>query len=63
MSEREEIRERPRKCPSCDELVDKDSAEFPFCSKRCRQADLGRWFNEQYMISRPIEQSDLEEGE
>lgn len=23
---------------------------FPFCSERCRQVDLGRWFSEQYAV-------------
>ena len=36
---------------------------FPFCSKRCRQIDLGKWLGGNYVISRPIEQNDLEEGE
>jgi endogenous inhibitor of DNA gyrase (YacG/DUF329 family) len=30
------------------------SAEtFPFCSKRCRFVDLGRWLDGKYRISRP----------
>jgi len=27
---------------------------FPFCSKRCRMADLGRWFSGDYKISEPL---------
>jgi hypothetical protein len=23
---------------------------MPFCSDRCRQIDLGRWFNEEYSM-------------
>lgn len=26
---------------------------FPFCSPRCRDADLYRWFNEEYKV--PVE--------
>jgi endogenous inhibitor of DNA gyrase (YacG/DUF329 family) len=26
---------------------------FPFCSERCRMADLGRWFAEDYRVGRP----------
>jgi hypothetical protein len=39
-------------CPVCDEPVpprDENDA-FPFCSKRCREIDLGRWLDEQYSI-------------
>ena len=33
---------------------------FPFCSKRCKSIDLGKWFNEEYKISTPItEDGDL----
>jgi endogenous inhibitor of DNA gyrase (YacG/DUF329 family) len=27
---------------------------FPFCSPRCKSVDLGRWFNEDYKVSRPM---------
>lgn len=55
---------QPRgKCSICGEPTDPKSEHFPFCSKRCRKIDLGRWLGEGYVISRPIEQSDLEEGE
>ena len=26
----------------------------PFCSKRCRLIDLGKWFNEEHTISEPL---------
>lgn len=51
------------KCPTCGKRVTAEAKSFPFCSPRCRQIDLGRWLKEEYVISRPIEQSDLEEGE
>lgn len=50
------------KCPVCPERVSPDNAHFPFCSKRCKTIDLGRWVDESYKISRPLEQRDLEEG-
>lgn len=36
------------RCPICS----KPSApEFkPFCSARCKQVDLGRWFGERYAV-------------
>lgn len=48
-------------CPICKKPVAKGDAEFPFCSKRCRTIDLGQWADEKYLISRSIEQSDLDE--
>ena len=27
--------------------------EYPFCSKRCRLIDLGRWLNEDYKVESP----------
>lgn len=49
-------------CPICDAPVPAAAATFPFCSKRCRQIDLGKWISGDYKVSRPIEQRDLEEG-
>jgi len=52
----------PLRCPICDRTR-QTQAFAPFCSKRCRQIDLGRWLDGRYVVSRPIEQSDLDEGE
>lgn len=35
-------------CPICEKET--DPKYRPFCSKRCADADLGRWFNESYAI-------------
>ena len=32
---------------------------FPFCSRRCRLIDLGRWFDEDFRMTRAIEEDDL----
>ena len=48
-------------CPTCKAAVPADAKSFPFCSDRCKTIDLGRWFNESYKVSRPIEQADLDE--
>ena len=43
------------KCPICK--VEADSvihADFPFCSERCRERDLGNWASEKYVVSDPI---------
>lgn len=36
------------RCSVCDKPVDKEFR--PFCSKRCADVDLSRWFNETYVI-------------
>jgi endogenous inhibitor of DNA gyrase (YacG/DUF329 family) len=50
------------KCPECGRPAPPSGEAFPFCGKRCRTLDLGRWASEAYRISRPIEQQDLEEA-
>jgi len=43
------------KCPFCK--IETDSAvhaDFPFCSTRCRERDLGNWASEKYVVSDPI---------
>ena len=37
------------KCPICSK--GRAQRYRPFCSKRCADVDLGRWFNEDYHIS------------
>ena len=49
------------KCPTCSELsVDKIHA--PFCSRRCSQVDLGRWFSGEYAVpsTEPPDGTELE---
>ena len=42
-------------CPICKIPTDSEKdAEFPFCSDRCRQRDLGNWATEKYVVSEPI---------
>lgn len=43
------------RCPVCRGRTEASSPTFPFCSSRCRMADLGRWFGGAYRVSRPIE--------
>jgi uncharacterized protein len=53
------------KCPICKQPVDSETtAEFPFCSKRCRERDLGNWATETYKVAVPnMDESELEETE
>lgn len=42
-------------CPVCRKRGDWFAAEFgPFCSRRCRLIDLGKWFNEEHAVSEPL---------
>jgi hypothetical protein len=34
----------------------------PFCSARCRSADLGKWLDGAYRISAPVSEEDLDQG-
>lgn len=46
------------KCPICQKVFSQEKY-IPFCSKRCADVDLGRWFNGSYSV--PAE--DLDEPE
>lgn len=37
-------------CPICERPVTAAVAAFPFCSRRCRLIDLGRWIEGEYTI-------------
>lgn len=39
---------KERKCPLCGKKA--DDRFHPFCSKRCADLDLGKWFTESYII-------------
>ena len=42
-------------CPICKKPVVKGSEDFPFCSERCKEIDLGNWAMEKYVISSPAD--------
>lgn len=50
-------------CPVTGRAVAADCPTWPFADEQARLADLYRWFSGQYQMTRPIEQSDLEETE
>lgn len=35
---------------------------FPFCSRKCRIIDLGRWLDQEYRLSAPIAEDGGEEA-
>lgn len=51
------------RCPSCRGAVPAGGRHRPFCSDRCRLVDLGRWFREDFVVSRPLREDDLPEGD
>jgi endogenous inhibitor of DNA gyrase (YacG/DUF329 family) len=52
-----------RACPICKTISDSASnPEFPFCSDRCRERDLGNWAAEKYVVSEPIFDEDVEDA-
>jgi hypothetical protein len=53
------------RCPICKKPTDSElDQEFPFCSERCRLADLGAWASEKYVVSDPVfDETELDELE
>lgn len=41
-------------CPNCGKLVDyarrNENPDFPFCCRRCKLVDLGKWLSEEHRI-------------
>jgi len=50
------------KCPSCGRPGEWFAGPYgPFCSRRCKLVDLGKWFGEEHVISQPLRPEHLEE--
>lgn len=47
-------------CPICKKATHQDFK--PFCSKHCKNIDLYKWLNNEYIIQQPISEEDLEES-
>jgi endogenous inhibitor of DNA gyrase (YacG/DUF329 family) len=53
-------------CPICKTVVEdapEDLPTRPFCSRRCKLADLHNWLTDAYRISSSLVPSDLEDDE
>jgi endogenous inhibitor of DNA gyrase (YacG/DUF329 family) len=50
------------KCPNCGAEIEYTSVEEapfrPFCSKKCKLIDLGKWLNGEYRVSEELPESD-----
>ena len=43
------------KCPQCRRVGKWFETDFgPFCSKRCKMIDLGKWMEEEHVIAEPL---------
>ncbi len=51
-------RPKPIRCPICGKPADR--AMLPFCSRRCADVDLGRWFTGSYRVPGPPEEAEEE---
>ena len=47
-------------CRRCERSITESDEHYPFCSERCRLADLNSWFDGDYKVSRDIKDSDIE---
>jgi endogenous inhibitor of DNA gyrase (YacG/DUF329 family) len=58
-------------CPTCKKTIkapgkepgassEPRSSTLPFCSARCRSADLGSWLNESYRVPTATDDEDLD---
>ncbi len=47
-------------CPGCRRRIaySSDNPWRPFCSQRCRSADLGAWASERYRVASPLAPED-----
>jgi len=48
---------KPVDCPNCGQASSR--AAYPFCSKRCADVDLNRWFSGGYAIAAKQEDGDM----
>jgi endogenous inhibitor of DNA gyrase (YacG/DUF329 family) len=54
-----------RTCPTCGRAVEvkPPDSHRPFCSERCRLADLGKWLDGGFRITAPVSEEDLDQGD
>lgn len=51
-------------CPTCRKRGDWFAGKYgPFCSKRCKLVDLGKWFNEEHKVSEPLDPEHIQKPE
>jgi uncharacterized protein len=53
-------------CPICKTVIEDAAADHPtrpFCSQRCKLADLHNWLTESYRISSPLSPGEQDDDE
>ena len=53
-------------CPMCKTVIEdapEEQPTRPFCSQRCKLADLHNWLSDAYRISSPLSPGDLDDDE
>lgn len=52
------------RCPTCKKEAKPRAGNpaFPFCSERCKAIDLGKWFNGEYRVARPLQDGEQASG-
>ena len=51
------------RCPICDAAMPgnwQDYPDYPFCTRRCRIIDLGRWLGEDYKVAGKPQEPDAD---
>jgi len=51
------LSESERTCPICGRpsASPGERSPRPFCTSRCQMVDLGRWLNEDYVVTAPLD--------
>jgi endogenous inhibitor of DNA gyrase (YacG/DUF329 family) len=52
------------RCPICDQAMEtprQNWPHWPFCTRRCKLIDLGRWLGGSYRIEVPVTPVDLDD--
>lgn len=64
-SNRPDKAERTSRCPTCRQPVSADDAPYrPFCCRRCKLVDLGKWLDGDYALpGEPASEEDLAQAE
>ena len=59
------VTRRTVRCPGCggESVYAASNPSRPFCSERCRNADLGAWASEGYRVPAQPSPEDADEGE
>lgn len=54
-----EMETRQIRCPTCRKRGDWFAGQWgPFCSRRCKMVDLGKWLGEENVISEPLSEEE-----